>query len=60
MRRPSSRQAVKYSSCWTLTILISDSVGKVVRTRSVSFLRTQGVRKRLKVMPERNVAAEIS
>jgi hypothetical protein len=40
------------------TILISDSDVNVVRTRSVSFSRTNGVRKRLYVMPERDVAAK--
>jgi hypothetical protein len=57
VRKPSSRQAVKYSSCWTPTMLISDSVENVVRTRFVSFFRTRGVRRRWKVIPERKVEA---
>lgn len=56
-RKNSSMQAVKYSSCWTETMLISCSDLKVVRMRSVRVWRTWGVRRRLKVMPDRKVAA---
>lgn len=40
-------------------MFMSDSEGNAVRMRSVSFLRTSGLRRRLYVIPERNVAAGV-